>query len=374
MQYEYISADNHLDKLWIPGNLWRERLPAHLREAGPKIVESDSGTSWEWEGRLRGAAADGADNAKYIERFRSKGANIEDGALPPSEAEYLLEHMDMSKIYAGVTFGDVRKWDVADPELLVAVYRAYNDFVLEINQANPDRLVMLPNIPTALPEACPAEIERVAKLGARGVEFCPFDVGKPVYDEVWEATWAVAEDTGLAICAHIGGKADSAVPPYGRGASIAFLSTAPFNIANTCAELIFSAVFERHPKLQWLFGECRIGWLPFFIQWMDRQVVERKPDAGVPITLLPSEYIDRQIRFAFEEDYIGTRLLEFDWSKIQNCVVWGSDYPHDQGTWPDVSPPLDKMFEGIDPTLRKAVLFDRTAEMFGIKGPYTKDR
>ena len=53
------QRDNHLDKLWIPADLWQQRLPARLREAGPKVVETDDGTSWEWEGKLRGAAADG---------------------------------------------------------------------------------------------------------------------------------------------------------------------------------------------------------------------------------------------------------------------------------------------------------------------------
>jgi len=369
MTYDYISADNHLDKLWIPADLWRERLPRRLREAGPKVVETDDGTMWEWEGRLRGAAADGADNASHIERFRRKGVAIEDGALPPSDPKYLIEHMDLSRIYASVVFGDVRKWDIDDPQLLLEVYRAYNDFCLEINRAAPDRIHMLPHLPTALPEACPGEIERVAKAGARGFEFCPFDVARPVWDEVWDPTWAAAEACGLVLCAHIGGAAASAVPGYGRGAHHAFLSTAPFNIANMCAEMIFSAVFERHPKLMVLFGECRIGWLPFFIQWMDRQVVERKPDPAVPISLWPSEYVARQIRFAFEEDYVGARLIGHDWSHLEGCVVWGSDYPHDQGTWPDVSPAIDKMFEGVDPKVRRAVLFDRAAELFHIEGP-----
>ena len=128
MNYEYISADNHMDKLWIPADLWQERLPKRLRDVGPKVVEAEKGTSWEWEGKLRGAAADGADNSKHIERFRSKGVTIEDGALPPSDPKYLLEHMDLSKIFSSVVFGDVRKWNIADPELLLEVYRAYTIF------------------------------------------------------------------------------------------------------------------------------------------------------------------------------------------------------------------------------------------------------
>ena len=369
MVYEYISADNHLDLLWIPGQLWQERLPAKLKAIGPQVIETDDGTFWEWEGKRRGASADGRDNAKYIALFQEKGVTIEDGALPPSDPKYLIEHMDLSKIYAGVSYGDVRKWNIADPELLFEVYRAYNDWCVEINKTNPDRVIMLPQVPTALPERVPDEIRRVAKMGARGIDFSPFDVAQPVYNEVWEPTWQAAAETGMVVCIHIGGSADSAIPPNGRGKRLAFLSTAPMNVANTCAQLVFCGAFERHPDLQVMFGECRIGWVPFLIQWMDRQVIERDPDPTAPLSLWPSEYIARQVCFAFEEDYIGTQMLKFDWSHLQECAVWGSDYPHPQGTWPDVSPPIDKMFETVDPAIRRRVLFEHAAELFHIEGP-----
>ncbi|MBM3485626.1 MAG: hypothetical protein FJX67_03190 [Alphaproteobacteria bacterium] len=368
MQYDYISADNHLDLLWMPSRLWQERLPKALRETGPKVVETAEGTYWTWEGRRRGASADGRDNEKHIRRFRKAGAPVADGALPPSDPRYLREHMDLSKIYASVIFGDVRKWNIADRSLLLAVYQAYNDWAVETSATDPDRILILPQLPVAIPEACTPEIERLARKGARGFEFCPFDVASPVNDPLWDPTWRAAAAAATPLCMHIGGAADSALPPARYGARHAFLSTAPFNIANTCAQLVYGAVFERHPTLKVLFGECRIGWVPFFIQWMDRQVVEREPDPTAPLTLMPSEYIRRQVTFAFEEDYIGAKLMAYDWSWLKDVAVWGSDYPHDQGTWPDVSP-MVRMFDGIDPATRRAVLFDRAAALFRITGP-----
>jgi len=38
MAYQSISADNHLDLLWMPKDTWQKGLPAHLRDAGPKVV------------------------------------------------------------------------------------------------------------------------------------------------------------------------------------------------------------------------------------------------------------------------------------------------------------------------------------------------
>ena len=367
--YEYISADNHLDTHWIPKNLWQDRLPAKFREQGPRVEDTDQGSYWFWEGDRHDESADGVSNPKFIEGFRSQGVTIEDGALPPSDPKYLLEHMDMSKIYSSVIFSAVRKWHVKEPELCKAVYRAFNDFAMEINQVSPDRIIMLPALPTQFPEECIAEFDRVVKMGARAFEFPPFDVAVPVYDEAWEPLWARAAEAETPLCIHIGGAAGSAIPSEGRGASLAFLSTAPFNLTNTCAQAIFSGAFERNPKLNLLFAECRIGWVPFLLQWMDRQTEERAPDPRAPLSMLPSEYAMRNCRFTFEEDYMGTEMMKTDWSMLEKVAVWGSDYPHTQGTWPDVSGPIDEMFKGIDPETKRNVLWNYAAEMFGIQGP-----
>ena len=54
---------------------------------------------------------------------------------------------------------------------------------------------------------------------------------------------------------------------------------------------------------------------------------------------------------------------------ICDSAVWGSDYPHEQGTWPYSERTLDEMFAGMDPALKRTVVWDRTAEFFNIKGP-----
>lgn len=118
-----------------------------------------------------------------------------------------------------------------------------------------------------------------------------------------------------------------------------------------------------------LFSECRIGWVPFAIEWCDRQVAERAPDPSAPLSMLPSEYAKRNCGFTFEEDYVGTEMMKLDWCNLGDVAIWGSDYPHPQGTWPDVSIPIDKMFEGVPADIKQRVLWDHAAEMFNIKGP-----
>ena len=170
MHYAYNSADNHLDSRWLPKDLWQTRVASAFRDAAPKVVETDSGTAWSWEGKVRGNSADGRDNADLLAKY-FPGQDLPVGTLPPSTPQIALQHMDMAGIYAGVFFGDTRKWAVQDPALKKEIYRAYNDFCMELSSHDPDRLIYLPNLNTSVPEECPAEIERLAKLGAKAADF-----------------------------------------------------------------------------------------------------------------------------------------------------------------------------------------------------------
>jgi len=368
-EYLFISADNHLDTHWCPKNLWQDRLPQKFKEIGPKVIEGENGSQWTWEGKLWDKSADGSNSAQFLKPFRDHGVDLPDGALPPADPKILLDHMDQSKVWSSVVFASVRKWNVSDPELLFAVYRAFNDYAMEMNTLDPDRIFILPALPTKYPEECVRELDRMIKAGAKAVEFPPFDVAKPVYDEVWEPVWKMASDAKVPLCIHIGGAADAPLPPYHRGAQIAFLATAPFNLCNTFAQLVFCGAFERNPDLKVLFSECRIGWVPFAVEWCDRQVEERAPDPSAPLSMLPSEYAKRNCAFTFEEDYVGCEMMKLDWCNLGDLAMWGSDYPHPQGTWPDVSIPIDKMFEGVDPAVKQRVVWDHAAEMFRSNGP-----
>jgi predicted TIM-barrel fold metal-dependent hydrolase len=370
MRYDYISADNHIDLRWLPKNLWQDRLPRRLREAGPRVVETPDGSMWHWEGRVRGEAADGSRNEKLRSTtFGVKGIETPDGSLPPSDPKLVLEHFDLAGIYAGVFYGDTRKWDVKDPELRQAIYRAYNDFLIEFNRQAPDRLVALPTLPTMHPETCVAEMVRVVEQGARGVEYSVFDADPPLWDPVWEPVWSTAEELGIPICCHIGDRSGTPYPPNAHGRSRAHFAVVPLAAAPAIAQIIFSGVLERHPRLHISFAECRVGWIPFVISWMDRQVRERPPDPTVHLSRLPSEYFARQMSVTFEDDLVGARLLPMEWAYLKESAMWGADYPHTQGVWSQLDRVMAEMLADVPPALREEVVFSRAARIFKLTPP-----
>jgi len=382
VSYQSISADNHLDLLWMPRDTWQKGLPAKLREAGPKVVETERGSVWEYEGELHGAAADGSSNATLLKILTDRGFEAPEGSLPPSDPKLLLEYMDQQGMYAAVTFGGLAWKGVKNPELRRAVYAVYNEYALEVMSAAPDRLVILPDVTACYPEEVPGQIEALAKRGVKAVEFPYWDAGAPLNEEVWEPTWSIAEEAGVRICGHLGipGGAGS-IPGRHRGANMAWASTVPMTVALPIANLIFSGVFERHPTLKFCFAETRIGWAPFFLDWMDRQVrIGRENDprrVGAPergdaikLSLLPSEYFKRNVVLTFEDDTIGTELLNIPSAGLVETALWGGDYPHPQGIWgPNLERELGDLLEGVNEQTRKRVVFEHSAEFFDIRVP-----
>jgi len=370
MEYTYISADNHLDIAWLPADLWQKRVASRFRDQAPKVVETPNGSAWAWEGDTHGESAAGSSNARLRERtFGFRGVATPEGSLPPSDPELLLEHMDLAKTYAGVFFGNTRKWDVEDTALRKEIYRAFNDFVLELNSAAPDRILVLPELPAMHPEMCVTELRRVVAGGARAVELSPFDTNPPLWDRTWEPLWAAAEELNVPLCFHIGDRSGTPYPPNEFGRSRAHFSCVPLGAAEGIAQVIFAGVFERYPSLHISFAECRVGWIPFLVSWMDRQVRERPDDPTAPLRMLPSEYFARNMSVTFEDDLVGCRMIPEDWAYLRESAMWGGDYPHPQGIWPDIDGPMDQMLAGVEPALRREIVFGRAARIFKIVGP-----
>jgi predicted TIM-barrel fold metal-dependent hydrolase len=359
-----------LDTVWLPKDLWQKRLPSRFKDRAPRVVETANGSMWEWEGELQGESADGSSNSRLRERtFGFRGVLTPEGSLPPSDPKILLEHFDLAKMYAGVFFGNTRKWNVKDSALRKEMYRAFNDFVLELNSHAPDRIMVLPELPAMHLQESVSEMRRVVLLGARAVEFSPHDADPPLWDPAWEPLWAGAEDLDIPLCFHIGDRSGTPYPPNEFGRSRAHFSVVPLGAAPGISQVIFAGVFERHPKLHISFAECRVGWIPFLMSWMDRQVRERPDDPTAPLSMLPSEYFARNMSVTFEDDMIGARLVPEEWAYLRRSAMWGGDYPHPQGIWPDVDRTMEAMFPDANPEFKREIAFDRAARIFKVKGP-----
>ena len=288
------------------------------------MVETEAGSYWQWEGKLRKRSADGSSHAQ-VAQSEYGSLQLEPGMLPPSQPDLALKYLDWAGVEAAVFFGDTRKWSVADPQLRVAMYRAYNDFCLELTAHQPDRLLYLPCLSTQDVETCVPELARLIEGGVRAVEFGVFDVGRPLHDPVWEAIWGMVEAHDVVICSHVGYPAGTPFESSQNGAFHAAHAVSAFRAARPIADMIFSGVFDRHSRLKWVMAESRIGWLPYLLSWMDRQLEVRGNQSDFSLSRLPGSIIREHVRFAFEDDPVGAHFLASDFGFLREIVMWAMD-------------------------------------------------
>jgi predicted TIM-barrel fold metal-dependent hydrolase len=132
--------------------------------------------------------------------------------------------------------------------------------------------------------------------------------------------------------------------------------------------LIFSGALDRHPDLTVVFTEQGSGWIPVTLNSLDvaaarygraNSAIARfaGPTAG-SLTLKPSEYWSRQC-------YVGASFMRpVECAERHGIgvdrILWGSDYPHFEGTAPYTREALRHTFSGV-PTAEVAAMLGRNA-------------
>ena len=117
MEYKVISADTHLDVTWLPGDIFIENAPAHLKEKMPRIAETDKGLRWVVEGEdmcgVGGGGLTGAFNqyvpgeSNHLDRMAEVGFfdGIKEGIYHPAIPDLRVKDQDIDGIDAEVIYG-----------------------------------------------------------------------------------------------------------------------------------------------------------------------------------------------------------------------------------------------------------------------------
>ena len=113
-------------------------------------------------------------------------------------------------------------------------------------------------------------------------------------------------------------------------------------------------------------AEAECGWLPWVLQAMD-PMQERRHLYSRKLRLRASEHFRRQGAITITDDDVALRNVE---SIGSDCLLWGNDYPHDEGTWPDSRPVVDSIGETLGPERAHAVLSGNAARIYGFDLDY----
>ena len=363
-----ISVDDHVLE---PPDVWTSRLPERYRDVGPRIVIEPKGEMALVDGAWVETPGTGDEMAAWWHyedhRYQIKQMVAAAGLKPEEvtmqgvtydemrpgcfDPQARLADMTANHIQASLCFPNYPRFcgqlfaERKDLDLSKLCVEAYNDWMVEEWCGGSEgRLIPLCIVPLWDVELAAAEIRRNAARGVRAVAWSelPAWLGLPsIHSGEWDPFFRACEETGTVICMHIG----SGTKTVTTSADAPTIVTANMIAANSAASMIdwlFSGKLAQFPNLNLLYAECQIGWIPYFVERADdtwethlwAQGEDRTPEP-------PSLYYHRQVHSCFFKDTVGVELL--DKVGIDN-VMFETDYPHQDGTFPESRQIAERLF------------------------------
>ncbi|MFN8025790.1 MAG: amidohydrolase family protein [Acidimicrobiia bacterium] len=228
-----------------------------------------------------------------------------------------------------------------DRETLAVGQQMYNRWLADFVAQAPHRHIGLAYLPLWDVDAAIAELQWARDAGLRGVNFPAMRDGElPEYNRrSWEPFWSACEDLGMPLVTHVGGGTNAR---YSGLESVALmqLESAGFLSQRAVWWMILAGVFERHPDLKLVITETPGSWFPQKATELDAlyDFYDSKRDEPLNQALLaqvpkrPSEYMARNVFFgaSFASPH---EVQEAVAHGIASQLLWGSDYPHLEGTF-----------------------------------------
>ncbi|MGO9058371.1 MAG: amidohydrolase family protein [Candidatus Binataceae bacterium] len=363
-----ISADSHICE--IP-DLFTGRVDRALRDQVPYCAHDDKlGDAWHFPNGLVTSLAAFASAGTWQGKTTSEMsfAEVPRGAWDPVAR---LHEMETDGVVAEVLYPSYAMQifsTIKEASVQMACARAYNDWLHAYCSAAPDRLKGVGILPAVDLDAAIAELRRIAKLGYMNVLIDAHPPASRYYDDSrWEPLWAELEAQGVMVSFHLfAGTAPVFDSEGGAGRMKHFLAdytVAPALLERQLAMLIFAGVTERHPGLRFLCVESDCGWVAHFLKRMDHVYLRKGPryQRAIKSDLLPSDFFKRQVKCVFQDDRPGILTLEATGSDV---LMWGSDYPHNDSTFPDSQRVIAEMFRGVPAADRDKIIYGNAAQLY----------
>lgn len=379
-----VDADSHWSE---PPDLFTSRAPEKYRDRVPRVEFIDDQATWVFDGHPVGRAGAGAvigrdgkkaDSATALDGWINKDAHL--GAWDPTERLKVLDEfsIDAQVIFPStIGLGGQDLGMVDDEALRRATVEIYNDGMIEIQKSSGDRLLPMPLMPAWDIDACVYEAERMANLGARGINMTsdPQDLGSPdLANRAWDPFWEVCADRQLPVHFHIGASI-TAMTFFGnyswasqaRGTQLAIGGTMLFiGNARIVVNTILSGVFDRHPNLQIVSVESGIGWIPFILETLDYEMYENAPAELAKLERLPSEYFKTNLyaTFWFEQAGGPRRLHDLIDAVGADRVLFETDFPHPTCLYPDPLKSVEEKMLALPEDVTNGILGENARKLY----------
>ena len=370
--YKVIDADAHFYEPW---DIWDRYVEAEHYERRPRVVE--------YFGRARMEFA--VDGVFFTDSQKKPGTDLR---YREHAQKYGHAYDSWWNLESRLKDMNSNGWDVQvslptnggvggsishkDAKLGAALCRAYNNWAHDFTSASGGRVKFAAVVPGGDIEETVIEARRaVDKLGAVTFMAPHPPTGKewdqPDYDPLWEL--AVELDFPLSL--H-GTGSRSGDPPLttryeNRGSFYeAIYHAMDFPLENmvALAHFVFSGLLDRYPTLKISVLESNCGWMPFWLNRLEkcsegRQSLTFYTD---PLKASPEEYFRRQCFVACDVDEPG---ISFAIDQLgDERIVFNTDYPHfDAPNPPDVLPTM--LAQPISQESMRKILWGNSVGLYG---------
>lgn len=304
---------------------WRERFVNPLKGSG----NPERARNWDSEFRNTQLQADGI-----------VAEVIFPNTIPPFAPKSLITA-------AGVFIPPVNDLDYL---FRLEGLRAHNRWLTDFCSIHPNRRRGLPQVLLNNLDDTIKDLELAAENGHTGflLPLIPPDAGIPgLFDPIYDRIWEVIQDLDLTITQHSG----AGTPNYGKtpSARLLFLKEAAYFSQRHLGHMILSGVFERFPKLRYVMTEQDASWvikdlehMDEYHMWMMHGVIPQLGSIEEHLPNKPSEYFQQNVWLgaSFPTPTEAESMKTIGTDKI----LWGSDYPHKEGTYPYTREHLRRSF------------------------------
>ena len=355
-----ISADSHVQE---PSDLYT-RLPKALQGMAPRREEIDGAMYMIVEGkkpRRFDIASEQANEEDQEREFRNDPSGGTD--LDRRRADQDRDGVCAEVIYPNES---LLLYTAPNVDYQMAVARAYNDWAIELFGEDPDRFLPVGVLPVADVPAAVAEVERTAKLGYRSLGIPLVTRSRPYNRPEYEPLWSALADANIVLALHAFSNSEDIYPDDmgeedGHGGTLNYMVLGMADGQVPVSELITSGVCQRHPELKFVVVECGSGWLGWLLYALDEQAEKKHMWINPKLEMKPSEFFARQGFVTFSDDPVALRNIEFTGP---GNLLWGSDYPHDEGTFPHSQAVIERTFDGVSAVDQRRIVYDNAAELY----------
>jgi len=367
--YKLISSDSHVME---PKNLWLDWIDPKYKDRAPYVKREGDFDQWYADGDVKFGVV--GSNTQAGLRFENPEditveGNYEEvrkGGYDPHEH---VRDMDVDSVSAGVIYPSMglTTWVIPSSDLLTAVFKAYNNWLADFCKPYPKRLRGLGMLNLDSVEDGVKELYRINDIGLAGAMIPQRPVFGRYDHPMYEPLWDSAEECDMPLAIHIGTSRwiPGGITPFGTDKGLVEHVNQEYHMKDNIVALLYSDVFDRHPDLRIGVAEYEISWAPYLFNRMDRIYNERptKFNFRHPDNRMPSDYFKSNMFLSFQEDDLGIQLREY---VGVNTLMWGSDYPHAESTFPKSREIVDRILNGIPEEEKILIAGGNCAKMFGI--------